>query len=441
MKASKFNILIDRPGTGESVLYNTLYGSLTTWSQDEVAIVRSLLENPDQDSPIKAMLVDQKNLVDDIVDEMAVVENRKTLGVKDRNRLDVIIMPTLECNFACTYCYEAHRPSRMTNETEAGIKTWLATELPRHKVTLLHWFGGEPLLGYRRVISISRYAVEVACAAGVSCVLHMTTNGYLLNKVRISEMIGTGIRDYQITLDGPRDLHDRFRVLRSGKGTFDRVFQNIIDLVHADDRVKVSLRVNFNHSNLHAIPALLELFPLDTRSQLRVVYEPIFGNCSLGAIDNLPATEISEALGEYYSLAKGMGYDVVLGSSIAHVGKLVYCYAERENQYVLGYNGDVFKCSVSRFEPEDRVGYLRSDGVLVKERSWTRWVSSCLFEQTCYACVYLPLCMGGCRRMRLEHKGSGSCCFLIPAHTSYCLKQLALGGLASLIDEFAGLRV
>src|SRR3989337_4111825 len=118
----------------------------------------------------------------------------------------------------------------MTDETEAAIKKWLASQVPKYKFIMLHWFGGEPLLGYQRVLSISRHVQKIALGSGVSFVIHITTNGYLLNRQRIKELIDSGIYDFQITIDGPPETHDKLRVLRNGKGTFKRLFKNINNL-------------------------------------------------------------------------------------------------------------------------------------------------------------------------------------------------------------------
>ena len=431
MKASKYNIFVDCPETTEVALHNTLYGSISLWGPDEIVTVKDILAEPDKFSKeniIKAVLIEQQHLIDENTDEIAIVENRKHSGIKDENRLDVIIMPTLDCNFACVYCYETRRTAKMTDKTEAAIKKWLEKQIPKYKVIMLHWFGGEPLLGYKRILSISQYATTLAAKSEVSCITHITTNGYLLNEMRSKELIDTGIYDFQITVDGSPETHDQLRILRNGKGTFKRLFKNINTLARTDERVKISLRVNFNHNNLHSIPCLLEMFPIDVRPHLRVVYEPIFGHCSLNATDNLPSKEISEAMTNYYKLAAQLGYDVVLGQANIYTGKLVYCYAERENQFIINYTGDVYKCSVSKFTPEERVGHISTDGIFIKQNDqWDQWVNSDLFEKKCYACVYLPLCMGGCRKTRLKQKGTGSFCSLVPTNTSYILKQIALG--------------
>ena len=252
----------------------------------------------------------------------------------------------------------------------------------------------------------------------------------------VQKLVDCGINDFQITIDGTKKHHDGLRILRNGKPTFDKIFRNIIDLAEYNHNVKISLRVNFNHTNIDSIPELLEQFPLHIRNQIRVTFEPIFGNCLLNAINNIDNIEISEKLSVYYKFANKFGFDVTLGLSQIFSGKLVYCYAERFNQYVINYNGDVFKCSVCNFAENERVGYINQHGIFIKEDiNYSKWLNGNIFDEKCYQCQYLPLCMGGCKKMRIEQKNTGSNCSLVPTNTSYLLKQIAFNGLSNLIKK------
>jgi uncharacterized protein len=440
LKASRFNIVIGHPNGKDTILYNSLYGSITLLNSAEAGAAKRLLagagSSGDAESDVAETLREQKHVVDESVDEMSMLRNRKMLGIKDSNRLDLIIMPTLECNFSCVYCYETRRPGRMDEAAEAALGRFLALQIPRFKFAMLHWFGGEPLICYEKVLSLTRLSKNIAQRSGSLCTVHVTTNGFLLNRRRIQELIAEGVLGYQITLDGPEETHDALRMLTNGKGTFARIFDNIVTLARAHPKVLISLRINFNHSNLHAIPRLLESFPRDVRPQLAVVYEPIFGSCALGAMENLAAGDISAATAEYYALARDLGYIAVHGVAGAQSGRLVYCYAERENQLVIDHKGNVYKCSVVDFDPRERVGYIGENGELVKEADeWDKWVGEDMFERECLSCVYLPLCMGGCRKMRLKRKGTGSYCTLVPTNTSYILKQVCLGGFEKAIGS------
>jgi uncharacterized protein len=437
MKASRYNTFIDDPATGELLLFNTLYGSQSRCLREESAIVRKILADPAShsggDTALRDNLARQRHLVADNLDELEIVSSRKRAGIADSNRLDVIVMPTLACNFACSYCYETNAPSFMADAVEAGLIRWLDTEMQSCKVLLLSWFGGEPLLAFPRVLSVSQQVAETARRLGVLLVTHVTTNGYLLDASRIRDLVEADVFNYQITLDGPPETHDRLRVLKNGAGTFRRVFDNVVELASADKRVSVSIRVNFNHTNIDSIPRLLEMFPAAVRPRLRVVYEPIFGDASLSATGNIPAAGISASMASHYELARRLGYDVALGESNLGCGKLVYCYAERERQYIVNYNGDVHKCSVSKFRPEERFGFIRDDGELVREQRWNDWMGMDLFERACTECAHLPLCMGGCRRDRVRNCGTGSFCALVPTNASYILKQKAFGTLPEFI--------
>ena len=163
----------------------------------------------------------------------------------------------------------------MDNATEESIKKWLKREIPHFKVVLLNWFGGEPLLSYRRIISIGTFVKSVIEEHKVGFMTNVTTNGYLFNQQIVSSFLKAGIFSYQITVDGPPDVHNKTRVLKNGRGTFNRIFNNILCLTKSDPRGKISVRISFNNNNLHSIPRLLAIFPKNIRNQLRLVLCPV----------------------------------------------------------------------------------------------------------------------------------------------------------------------
>lgn len=436
LKASNYNLIIDRKENIETLIFNTLYGSLAVFNQDEFKQVQEILNSPEacNNSDFTKILQEQKFLVPDSIDEFAIIENRKRLGIKDENRIDIIIMPTLECNFSCVYCYESVKKGSMSVSTVESIKKWMTREIPKYKLVMLSWFGGEPLLNLDSIISITEHANKIAAAKNILLVRHITTNGYNLSKSTIEKLIKLGIADYQITVDGTPETHNKLRPLRNGKPTFDRIFRNITWLLKADEKVKITLRINFNHINLHQIPGLLNMFPEMYRNQIRISFEPIFGSCELSATDNIREDVISASLASYYGLAEELGYDSILGRSHIETGKLVYCYAERENQYDINYNGDIFKCSVNDFNKEGRVGYIDENGDFIKDTdNFNSWMNIPIFDALCKSCQYVPLCMGGCRKTRINRKSTGSFCSLVPTNASYVLKQIAYKGFPDLV--------
>lgn len=436
MKSSQFNVFI--PADNRIVLFNTLYGSISVLDPNEHSSAVAILNGTAadlQDTPLRAQFIAQKHLIPDEVDELALLEGRKRAGIDDTNTLDLIVLPTMNCNFRCVYCYEDHLVSHMSPDTVDALKKWLTNEVPRYKVVMLYWFGGEPLLEYDTVLSVSRHVTSIAERCGALPVLHITTNGYLLNAARSKELASMDIRDFQITLDGPAENHDSLRVLESGHGTFRRVFENVCTLAATDSEIKITLRINFNHTNIDSIPELLELFPASLRGQLRVVFEPIFGDSRVSAVCNIVPSTLSGKVAKLSELAAAAGYDVVFGLSAVHSGKLVYCYAERRSQYIINVDGNVFKCTVCDFKPEHRVGRLDRDGAIrMDEVELDKWVGGDLFAPKCRTCAYLPLCMGGCRKTRLDSDSSKECA-LVATNASYLLKHIAFGGLGEVFNR------
>ncbi len=438
MRPSAYNILYEDLERQSLVVFNTLHGALAVLDRNERDAGRAFLSPGfNYSGGMAEHLRDQLEagcfLVKDEVDELGVVLARKVAGVADPNRLDVVVLPTLECNFACAYCYEERRPGRMSRETEEALLSWLSGAIPSTKLVMLHWFGGEPLIAAETVARVTQAARRLAFQCGVELIPHVTTNGSLLSERTMGMLLEAGLYSYQITIDGPKETHDRLRVLRSGGSTFDRVFGNACQLATRHEMVRITLRINFNHSNLHAIPALLATIPEGLRSQFRLALEPIFGACDVSAVDNLPSLEIAAELARGYQRARELGFDVASDLSSLEPGKLVYCYAERENQVLINCNGDVFKCSVGTFRSEDRLGRLMPGGAIEREPRWHQWMALPEFDGACESCVYLPMCMGGCRKMRFEGNGVGSNCGLVASNAAYALKQIALHGLGDVV--------
>lgn len=414
MKASQFNVSTVYPKTGETLLFNTLNGAFCAFPADTAARVQRLCGGPavdPDDAELASFLTARGFLVADDIDEFALVRERSRLGINDTNRLDVIVMPNMNCNLACVYCYESHHKSAMTEETEARLVRWLDRTVPRFKVVLLSWFGGEPLLSYAAVARVQAHVRELCVRHDVGFSSHMTTNGLLLSREKATELAALDLLSYQITLDGSEELHNSLRPLKGGGSSFHRILSNIYALVDVSPTIRVTLRVNYNDTNIDTIPELLALIPSRVRPQLDVVFERIFGEQYAKFLDNMPLRRIGIALEQLYALAKRLGYSVT--TNPLGPDKLTYCYADRRSMFLVNYNGDVFKCTVDKFESKDRLGWLGDNGELAWERDrLASWHGVATFEEKCYSCTFAPMCMGGCRKLRSREGTVGDDCQL-----------------------------
>lgn len=414
LKASQFNIFTSYDRTGEFLLHNTLTGAFIAVGPITFAKITSIFKFPKDawhiDPELTTYLQQRQFLVDVCCDERAIVVERNTIGIQDENRLDAIIMPNMDCNLACTYCYEEHDKKYMDDETARRVKCWLKNYVPRFKAVLLSWFGGEPTLSFERIIELQEFVVALTSAHGISLSSHITTNGLLLTPERIKKLIALQVHSFQITIDGPSSSHDKHRPRRGGGGSFERIFKNVCALARSDDDLSIRLRVNYNAQTLPFVSKLLESFPVDVRDNLDLVLEPIFGS-SYGTPLETSLESVGRIVENIYERARTLGFS----TSVAELepDKLTFCYADRKNQFLINYNGDVFKCTVDKFQSKDRLGHLVQDGSINWEeggRKLNNWHSVPSFEEKCYSCEFMPMCMGGCRALRSKVGTVGDNC-------------------------------
>jgi uncharacterized protein len=146
----------------------------------------------------------------------------------------LVIQPTPFCNIDCSYCYLGDRSNRtrMTISTVDAVVRFVR-HIPLAKSPLsVVWHAGEPL-----VVPISFYEQAFQCFAAGSPPIpvehHFQTNAILLNDEWCKFIKRSSVR-IGISIDGPKHIHDAYRIDRSGRGTFDRVMAGIAKLREHD---------------------------------------------------------------------------------------------------------------------------------------------------------------------------------------------------------------
>ena len=72
---------------------------------------------------------------------------------------------------------------------------------------------------------MSKKFIEICDKYGVRYQANIITNGYLLNKEIVKELEDIHVKHIQVTIDGPKDIHDKRRFLKGKQGTFDKIFK------------------------------------------------------------------------------------------------------------------------------------------------------------------------------------------------------------------------
>lgn len=171
-----------------------------------------------------------------------------------------------QCNLRCTYCYNGEKYTRpMTAETmRKAVALALST-----RPTKLHlaFFGGEPLLHLDFVAETIEHVEQqlAELPEPLAEVLYlMNTNATLIDDRAIELMSPPAPWSVFISLDGPREIHDRFRVDPNGRGSFDDTLAGIERLRAAD--IPYSLLAVFGAQTGRTVgQALRSILPLEPR--------------------------------------------------------------------------------------------------------------------------------------------------------------------------------
>ena len=159
----------------------------------------------------------------------------------------VVWNATRKCNLKCVHCY-AHATDVSTEDeltTEEGRA--LIDDLAGYGVPVLLFSGGEPLVR-KDLPELAAYAVEKGMRAVIS------TNGTLITPAVARTLKEIGLSYVGISLDGMREVNDRFRGV---KGAFDKAVEGIENSRAAG--IKVGLRFTINKANAAEIPGIFDL--------------------------------------------------------------------------------------------------------------------------------------------------------------------------------------
>ena len=278
----------------------------------------------------------------------------------DARALHLILHPTEQCNFRCTYCYERFGIGRMAPDTISGIKRLLAT---RHDLERLHvgWFGGEPLVAPDVVRELSRTARTHCALHGIAYSADMTTNGYRLTEPLARELVGLGIGSYQISLDGDCEAHDRTRRRANGAGSFATIWRNLEALMASDLDLEILLRIHYHRDNLASIESLIERLARAFAGEKRLT---LFfrGVSPLGGENDhdFPFVERARQQAVERRLAEALAGRLRLRRR-AEGGT---CYACLPNALVIRADGTISKCTVALYDERNIIGRLHRDGRL-----------------------------------------------------------------------------
>jgi uncharacterized protein len=292
--------------------------------------------------------------------------------------LRLTILPTEQCNFRCVYCYEDFQNGIMSFENINAIKKLLDARAQELENLSISWFGGEPLVAKNIIVDISNYALELSKKYDFKFTSDITTNGYNLTEKTFDDLCKVGVNTYHISLDGPREIHNKTRILSNGEGTFDTIWNNLINIHNSTKNASVILRLHIDEDKIVHIEELIncikKYFKGDDRFKVYLKSISRLGGKNDEKLKVVNKVSLDNLINNL---------DKLLSDEQIYTNNNSMCYASSPINWVIRSTGDICKCTVGLNDSKNTVGKLNLDGSLnIDNKKLQPWFKGIINEDT-----------------------------------------------------------
>lgn len=390
---------------GDLLLYNVRNSKALKVSKDNIQCYRSIteklafeLEETDKSALLDKLIADQF-IVPETFDEIKWCKFKKNEVIYGSKELDVVLIPTNMCNFKCTYCFQSHIENYMSEEAERRVVKFLEKKIPQCKMFRVGLFGGEPLLCADQLIRILTVANEICKKNGVPMVGEISTNGYLLTPEVFSSLLKLRVFDFQVCLDGPKEMHNKTRPHIRNEDSYSVIMQNIKSIKKniKSKNYRFTIRINVTPQVEPFLDDFLKELSFDFKDdpcfQIAIQCVRDWGG------ENITCDQIVDEEPSRYKRWYGRIRELnMLGASKLHFNPFTYCTAYRKNGYTIDYDGSILKCTHS-VEDDNKVGFIDEYGNdIIDEWKTAKWFETSNDAEkmnVCSKCILYPFCMEG----------------------------------------------
>lgn len=286
-----------------------------------------------------------------------------------KERFNLILFPTEECNLRCVYCYEDFAIGRMPDWLVTATKALIERKMKSLKRLDFSWFGGEPLLAKDIIFDIAEFAYEQAKLNGCTVVGDLTTNGVLLDTKTLTKLVKLNQKSFQISIDGDEDKHNETRVSKTGKGSFEKIWSRLLDAAKTDLDFSILLRIHVTAFNQESVKGFLTKYQqyLENDDRFKLFFKDIAdlgGDNSEIAKNLLKQNNPKEAAEKFQSEFQ----------PTKEKGNYI-CYASKPNSLAIRANGNLNKCTVALKDDHNHIGRINPDGTLdLDNRKFSTWI-------------------------------------------------------------------
>lgn len=334
--------------------------------------------------------------------------------------LTILIEPTSSCNLDCEYCYKGEKESRfMSNSNIEDILTKIITYNNKNNLySSFVWHGGEPtLLGtsfYESAFKISneledKYPISHTIQTNGTLLVDDLLDLFLKNKVSIS-----------VSLDGPKEYHDRLRPLKNGKSSYEKVIDGLNRA--KEKKLEIGILMSITNDNMAYVK---DMFDYCRQNKFTFGINPITSDLhSLHGSEVTPENYLKVCLELFdlwfyqkdYSIQVNPGFGVSrLLLSRNRLSDCSNCENCQNHFLSVGPEADVYPCNRFYGLEEYKIGNLLNEefsSILNSSKRKYFLSRSASQINECVNCSISNYCNGGCMHHAIVHNGS----FLSPDH-------------------------
>ena len=421
-KLGGYNIVLDVCSGGVHVVDDIAYDIIALFEdKDKESILTAMGEKyPDVASEelencyaqVAQLKAAGKLFAPDTFEPMAGKLKQKTSGVVKALCLHI----AHTCNLNCSYCFASqgkYHGERAVMSYEVGKRAldFLIENSGTRRNLEVDFFGGEPLMNFQVVKDLVAYARSIEREKGKNFRFTLTTNGVLVDE-DVIEWANRECANVVLSLDGRKEVHDRFRVDYAGKGSWEKIVPKFQRFVEARGGKDYYMRGTFTHAN----PDFLE----DIRKMLELGFtelsmEPVV--CAEGDPSALTEEDLTVVMDQYEGLAELMlerdkagkpftfyHYMIDLTGGPCIYKRISGCGSGTEYMAVTPW-GDLYPCHQFVGEERFRLGDIWQ-GVTNHEIQAEFAACNVYAHEECRDCWARLYCSGGCAANAYHATGS-----------------------------------
>ncbi|MDE6107312.1 MAG: thioether cross-link-forming SCIFF peptide maturase, partial [Oscillospiraceae bacterium] len=322
------------------------------------------------------------------------------------------------CNLNCSYCFASqgkYHGERAIMSFEVGKQAldFLMDHSGTRRNLEVDFFGGEPLMNWQVVKDLVAYARSVEKERGKNFRFTLTTNGVLIDD-DVIDFANKEMHNVVLSLDGRKEVHDRFRVDYAGKGSWENIVPKFQKLVKARGDKGYYMRGTFTHANpdfLEDIKTMLDL------GFTELSMEPVV--CAADDPSALTKEDMAIVMDQYEKLAQLMRqrrkegrpftfyhYMIDLTGGPCVYKRLSGCGSGTEYMAVTPW-GDLYPCHQFVGEEKFKLGDVWQ-GVTAPEIQEEFASCNVYARPECRDCWAKLYCSGGCDANAYDSTGSES---------------------------------